>query len=70
MLNNYSTRELVEELSRREGVERCFVEPGWQVEVAVQTDQPHKEIPGLWQYLSGGMHEVNAGPAIVLYVID
>lgn len=66
-----STKELVEELRRREGVDTCVVEPEWQYEVAVMTDRPHPTIAGAREYLSGGMHfGDNKGPAIVLVVID
>ena len=62
-LSNLSTKQLVEELSRREGVvEGCFVEVEDTVRVQVHTKDGVD--------LSGGMHNSDTGPCIILKVID
>jgi hypothetical protein len=59
MLKSFSTRQLVEELSTREGVERIDVLPHTQsVEVAVNENN---------KYLYDKM---DTGPAIILWIID
>lgn len=71
-MKQYSTKELVEELCKRAGVETCWIRPEWQYEVAVMTDQPRVgEFEGAFEYLKGGMHEGNnKGPAWILVVTD
>lgn len=70
-MQNFTTKELVTELKRREGVENVWVKPEWQYEVAVQTDEPHPKGFEWGRYLEGGMHEGNnKGPAWILVVTD
>jgi hypothetical protein len=70
-MKDYSTKELVEELRRRQGVESVWIEPEWQYEVAVQTDEPHPNGYEWGRYLEGGIHRGdNKGPAWILVVTD
>ncbi len=62
-ISEFSTKELVEELKCREGVETCDVPPLWNVEVVVESTYSER-------CLKGGMNDVNTGPCIILKVID
>lgn len=70
-MDQYSTKDLIEELCKRSGVESIWVEPEWQYEVAVQTNRPHPNGMPWGAYLEGGMHQGdNKGPAWILVVTD
>lgn len=71
-LRNATTKELVEELRKREGVETCFVgvEDQYEVQVLVPTTQNASGPVSPYGFRQGGMHNRTTGPAIVLVVID
>jgi len=61
-LATVTTKDLVDELLRRtDVVEGLFIEPLDKCEVAVMHGDG---------YLTGGMHEVNNGPFLLLRIID
>ncbi len=62
-INEFSTKELVDELQRRKGVEVCYVPPSWNVKVVVESTYSER-------CLKGGMNDVNTGPCIILKIID
>ena len=64
----FSTAQLVEALMAREGVRHCFAEPDDEYEIAVWPT-PTMTAPKT-EYRKGGMHEVQAGPALLLEVVD
>ena len=67
-LKNYNTKELVEELSKREGVERLDTPVEGKDEIAIEK---YSECPKNLSIKDNYIYDsVQSGPAVILRIID